>query len=1129
MRSRDSKLESEKIIRGVHEATLLLLLLPLLRPWQWHLVSLRKVRTVFLFLSFVASLPLTHGWTLIGMEQLMSKSLTDLVRGVRGFKNKGGEHAWIQSQIQVIRKEVHSPTKEVKVGAVLKLAYLQMLGYEIGWAAPDVIEVMSFPKFAHKRIGYLAASFTFNQHTDVLIMSTNLFRKDVTSSNQYEAGIALTALANVATPDLARDLAPDIVSLLSHSKPYVKKKAIMVLYHIFVEFPDALRPAFPKLKEKLKDSDLSTVAAAVSVLCELARKNPANYVKLAPTLFNLLTQNAPHAWLQLKLVKLFALLCPVEPRLPKRLVEPLTNIINTTPVMSLLYECINTCTTGLVKHLPIIRLCIQKLRVFIESTDQNHKYLGLLALGNIMEVHPKAVREHKDTVLICLEDGDESIRLRALDLLVGMVDKKNLADIVERLMTHLDSADGHYKSQLVCKIVAIASQRDFRYITDFEWYIGVLVRLTQVQGNEQGKLISDQLLDVAVRVEVVRRFAVKQMILLLQEQRFFVSQSKIVDALYAAAWITGEFSTSKDAVTLLSALLNAQIRSIPGNVQAACIQAALKVFSRIAGAASAGASGNSNLLSLDESSADGVGSAVVDEKAVAALDSCLALLDKQLPPFAESEVAEVQERACFTQQVLRVYRSVGNASVALEIASLFAQPLNPVHPDAQSVVPIPEGLDLEAQIVEWPVLETEESMDNDAFNDEYEITSGFGGYQHPGSLSVAKGSSPATSGGPVDKRYYLGAGAAPGGVQVHVPETEALDLKGMKIVVRKEPRKKQGKKHVKAKITTELALPSGVAPSRRSGNTPTPAGKADALGAINLDDDLSESEKQMLEHKTYAAMTVATPLLKKESPAESESGGKKKRKGGRKRASSKPSISSVGASNSSAVGGPVKSDPLGPQAMCGATDQLGAICRVVVDPSKPKQLAVQIAVQNRSSSPWIHASFDLKPSSVFKLVSRSLPNPFAVAANSVAPLLCAFELSKPLLAPLLVEGSFKIGPDAPAIAASFKVHPVLFVAPQKISLDDLGRKIAVMAPQLCSASTQLTATDQKAALKHVSDSLHVKKVRIDHGAALFYGAMADGTDIFVHIKQLSETTMMLEIKTVHKELSKALAEYGASI
>ncbi len=74
-----------------------------------------------------------------------------------------------------------------------------------------------------------------------------------------------------------------------------------------------------------------------------------------------------------------------------------------------------------------------------------------------------AVREHKDTVLTCLDDEDESIRLRALDLLTGMVDKKNLAEITERLLTHLtNKAEGHYKTQLISKMINIASQRDYK-------------------------------------------------------------------------------------------------------------------------------------------------------------------------------------------------------------------------------------------------------------------------------------------------------------------------------------------------------------------------------------------------------------------------------------------------------------------------------------------------------------------------------------------------------------------------------------------------------------------------------------------------------------------------------------------
>ena len=49
------------------------------------------------------------------------------------------------------------------------------------------------------------------------------------------------------------------------------------------------------------------------------------------------------------------------------------------------------------------------------------KYLGLLAMSRILQTHPKSVQTHKDLVLQCLDDKDESIRVRALNLLYGMV------------------------------------------------------------------------------------------------------------------------------------------------------------------------------------------------------------------------------------------------------------------------------------------------------------------------------------------------------------------------------------------------------------------------------------------------------------------------------------------------------------------------------------------------------------------------------------------------------------------------------------------------------------------------------------------------------------------------------------
>ena len=98
-------------------------------------------------------------------------------------------------------------------------------------------------------------------------------------------------------------------------------------------------------------------------------------------------------------------------------------------------------------------------------------------------------------------------------------------------------------------------------ITDFEWYIGVLVRMAHVPGNDQGAVLSEQLMDVAVRVDVVRRYAVKEMLLLLQDSYFYSSQSGIVDVLFAAAWIAGEFSERKESQAIVEALLLPWVRT----------------------------------------------------------------------------------------------------------------------------------------------------------------------------------------------------------------------------------------------------------------------------------------------------------------------------------------------------------------------------------------------------------------------------------------------------------------------------------------------------------------------------------------------------------------------------------------
>ncbi|WKX93066.1 hypothetical protein Q1695_010808 [Nippostrongylus brasiliensis] len=639
------------------------------------------------------------------LDRLFDKSLTDLIRGIRN--NKENEARYIASCIEEIKMELRQDSTYIKANAIEKLAYLQMLGYDISWASFNIIEVMASTKYTEKRIGYLAAAQCFHDTTEVLMLTTNLIRKDLNSSNMYDSGVALGGLSCFVTPDLARDLASDIVNLLSSSRPYTRKRAVLLLYKIFLKYPEALRPTFQRLKEKLEDADPGVQSAAVNVICELARKNPKNYLTLAPVFFKLMTTSTNN-WMLIKIIKLFGALVPLEPRLGKKLLEPLTNLINSTSAMSLLYECINTVIAVLISisaggdHAASIQLCVQKLGVLIEDSDQNLKYLGLLAMGKILQTHPKAVQAHKDIVMRCLDDKDESIRLRSLDLLYGMVSKKNIMEIVKKLMEHVESAEGsHYRDELLTRIIGICSYNNYQFITNFEWYISVLVELTKVEGTKHGAKIAEQIQDVTVRVESIRHFSVSQMALLVENAHILLAGSaqqrnNICEVLLAAAWICGEYSEHvRNIPSVLESMLRARTSVMSGHILSVYVQNIGKLYSA--------------LLSKAEEEDDW--------DAIESLDN---LMLSKLADFELAEHLEAQERACTLMSVLRVIESAHarREKIGADVARLYEGELNPVAAKAQRKVPVPEGLNLDEWIGE-PWQDTPESSEESDVDDTF--------------------------------------------------------------------------------------------------------------------------------------------------------------------------------------------------------------------------------------------------------------------------------------------------------------------------------------------------------------------------------------------------------------------------
>lgn len=213
------------------------------------------------------------------------------------------------------------------------------------------------------------------------------------------------------------------------------------------------------------------------------------------------------------------------------------------------------------------------------------RYLGLLGLHKLMKQHPRVVSEHKDLILDCLNDDDVTIRMRALDLITGMVSQRNLQGIVRRLIEHLDTSEGTYRDNVLERIVFICSQEDFAFISDFEWYIGTLVDLTHLEGTSKanGVRVTQQIIDVVVRVPEVRKYGVRSMCDLLLSKRLLPGSATfdpaMCEVLHAAAFLVGEYAEYvKLYAELVEVMLLPEISSLSVEVQNVFVQNVMKVM-----------------------------------------------------------------------------------------------------------------------------------------------------------------------------------------------------------------------------------------------------------------------------------------------------------------------------------------------------------------------------------------------------------------------------------------------------------------------------------------------------------------------------------------------------------------------
>ena len=178
--------------------------------------------------------------------------------------------------------------------------------------------------------------------------------------------------------------------------------------------------------------------------------------------------------------------------------------------------------------------------------------------------------------------------MRALDLIEGMVERRSLQPIVQRLIAQLrpgstptppavsgaaasllqaqQNSDGaatavapppvlstSYRTSLVALILRMCARQTYANVANFTWYTDVLVDLAYIaltiqpeSGNLDlllGVKLRDTLIDVAARVKAVRPYMVNKLAQLLGDEDFLENGegAGASEVLGAAAWICGEY------------------------------------------------------------------------------------------------------------------------------------------------------------------------------------------------------------------------------------------------------------------------------------------------------------------------------------------------------------------------------------------------------------------------------------------------------------------------------------------------------------------------------------------------------------------------------------------------------------
>ncbi|RCV20485.1 hypothetical protein SETIT_4G059700v2 [Setaria italica] len=533
--------------------------------------------------------------------------LRDMIRSIRACKTAAEERAVVRRECAAIRAAISEGDQDYRHRNMAKLMFIHMLGYPTHFGQMECLKLIAAAGFPEKRIGYLGLMLLLDERQEVLMLVTNSLKQDLNHSNQFIVGLALCALGNICSAEMARDLAPEVERLLQNRDPNTKKKAALCSIRIVRKVPDLAENFMGAAASLLKEKHHGVLISAVQLCTELCkastealeylRKNSLEgLVRILRDVSN--SSYAPEydvagitdPFLHIRVLKLMRTLSQGDADCSEYINDILAQVATKTESNknagnAILYECVETIM-GIEATSGLRVLAINILGRFLSNRDNNIRYVALNMLMKAIAVDTQAVQRHRATILECVKDADVSIRKRALELVYLLVNDTNVKPLTKELVDYLEVSDQDFKDDLTAKICSIVE----KFSQDKLWYLDQMFRVLSLAGNHVKDDVWHALIVLISNASELQGYSVRSLYKALQacgEQESLVR---------VAVWCIGEYGemlvnnvsmldieepitvTESDAVDAVEVYLKRYSADV--TTRAMCLVSLLKLSSR---------------------------------------------------------------------------------------------------------------------------------------------------------------------------------------------------------------------------------------------------------------------------------------------------------------------------------------------------------------------------------------------------------------------------------------------------------------------------------------------------------------------------------------------------------------------